>query len=231
MKNSVFLFIPAIFFFGNAVQAQKLQASDDKALFQVQVINAQNEPRGGEQILFLAASGGQPISGVSDALGKFEVLLPEGETYRIQIKSIGSDKKYGQFEVPRAEGEQLGELSVQIDFSETVFTLEGVQFNTNEATLLRPSFTVLNDLFEIMQRKPTLVIELAGHTDNTGTEETNQKLSSARAKTVRGYLIKKGIEPARIVAVGYGASQPVADNRTAAGRQLNRRTEVRITAE
>jgi len=82
-----------------------------------------------------------------------------------------------------------------------------------------------------MKLKETLVVEIAGHTDSTASAETNQKLSENRAQSVRNYLIKKGINKERITAVGYGETQPVADNGTEEGRQKNRRTEVRIIRE
>ena len=78
-------------------------------------------------------------------------------------------------------------------------------------------------------------IEIAGHTDNIGSEESNMKLSQARAEAVRNYLISKGIKPERITAKGYGDTQPIAYNTNPdgsdnpAGRQQNRRTEARIT--
>jgi outer membrane protein OmpA-like peptidoglycan-associated protein len=97
---------------------------------------------------------------------------------------------------------------------------------------LRPdSNKELNELAEYMNLKKTLVIEIAGHTDNVGAPESNQKLSEDRANAVKQYLVKKGIVAERIVAKGYGDSEPVADNNTASGKQQNRRTEVRVIAE
>lgn len=78
-----------------------------------------------------------------------------------------------------------------------------------------------------MKWKEDSKIEIAGHTDNVGNDNDNMILSQKRAETVKTWLVKKGIQPQRIIAKGYGASQPVADNSTE-GRQQNRRTEVRI---
>ena len=82
-----------------------------------------------------------------------------------------------------------------------------------------------------MQLKKSMVVEIAGHTDNVGNKDANQKLSEDRANSVRNYLIKKGITTERILAKGYGDTQPVADNSTDAGKQKNRRTEVRTIKE
>lgn len=72
-------------------------------------------------------------------------------------------------------------------------------------------------------------INVAGHTDSRGTDAYNQRLSERRAASVRNYLIQQGINPSMISAVGYGESQPVATNATAAGRQQNRRVEITVS--
>jgi outer membrane protein OmpA-like peptidoglycan-associated protein len=86
----------------------------------------------------------------------------------------------------------------------------------------------LEELVNYLKNKDGIRVEIAGHTDNVGNDADNTKLSQQRAETIRNYLIKKGISPTRVVAKGYGAAEPVADNDTDEGRQLNRRTEVRI---
>jgi outer membrane protein OmpA-like peptidoglycan-associated protein len=76
-----------------------------------------------------------------------------------------------------------------------------------------------------------MVVEISGHTDNVGNPADNMILSQDRANTVRNYLIKKGVESNRVTAVGFGDTKPVADNITSQGRQMNRRTEVKIIKE
>lgn len=68
-------------------------------------------------------------------------------------------------------------------------------------------------------------VEIGGHTDNVGSDESNMKLSHDRAKSVRNYLVKAGIKSERLEAKGYGETQAVADNETEEGRKANRRTE------
>ena len=68
-------------------------------------------------------------------------------------------------------------------------------------------------------------LKLAGHTDNIGSDENNLRLSKDRAESVKAYLVSKGANPSRIEATGYGESQPIASNKTAEGRQKNRRVE------
>jgi OOP family OmpA-OmpF porin len=69
-------------------------------------------------------------------------------------------------------------------------------------------------------------LESAGHTCSIGTDEYNQQLSGRRAASVKAYLVKKGVAADRIVSIGYGETKPMADNKTRAGRELNRRVEV-----
>ena len=73
--------------------------------------------------------------------------------------------------------------------------------------------------------KKNFSLKLAGHTDNTGSNELNMRLSKDRAESVKSYLVSQGANPSRIEATGYGENQPIASNKSAAGRQQNRRVE------
>ncbi len=73
-------------------------------------------------------------------------------------------------------------------------------------------------------------VSVQGHTDSVGTEAGNMRLSQKRAEAVRAYLVQKGVAADRLEAVGYGPTKPIATNKTAKGRALNRRTEFRILA-
>ncbi len=107
-------------------------------------------------------------------------------------------------------------------------TLKNIFFQTSKSELLSASFKELNILVDIMQKNEQIEIEISGHTDNTGTEKYNQKLSEARAKTVADYLISNGIESKRIVYKGYGNSKSITSNETEEGRSKNRRVEIKI---
>jgi outer membrane protein OmpA-like peptidoglycan-associated protein len=98
----------------------------------------------------------------------------------------------------------------------------------DKADLRKESTSELNHVVELMTEYPNMVVEVAGHTDNTGTAEHNMALSTERARSVLKYLVDKGIEKKRIVAVGYGMSKPLASNDTEEGKQSNRRTEFKI---
>ncbi len=96
-------------------------------------------------------------------------------------------------------------------------------FQTGSAKLLPKSYTALKQVVDIMQKEETLGLDIEGHTDNTGSDELNQKLSEDRAASVYNYLKDNGVSEIRLSSKGYGESQPKADNKTAAGRAQNRR--------
>ncbi|MEP7229755.1 MAG: OmpA family protein [Ginsengibacter sp.] len=105
---------------------------------------------------------------------------------------------------------------------------QNIFFATGSAKLLAKSFKSLKDVAQVMQDNPTYKIDVDGHTDNTGGNELNQKLSESRANSVKQYLVDNGVDQSRIVATGYGEDKPIEDNSTAAGRAKNRRVEMRL---
>jgi outer membrane protein OmpA-like peptidoglycan-associated protein len=104
--------------------------------------------------------------------------------------------------------------------------LYGIYFDSDSATLKSESEKTLGEILAALQAKPTLKLQIAGHTDSTNTDAYNLKLSQQRAEAVVAWLVKHGIAASRLTAKGFGKSQPVADNATAAGRALNRRVEL-----
>ena len=111
-------------------------------------------------------------------------------------------------------------------FEGASFTLVGVTFETSKAVLRPTSIPTLDEVAAKLLANPTVRVEISGHTDSTGNEASNVRLSQARAETVRQYFIDKGIAADRLTAKGYGSSRPVADNKTVAGRAENRRVEL-----
>lgn len=105
--------------------------------------------------------------------------------------------------------------------------LEGVNFELDSARLTLNAREVLDRVVRTLQGQPTLRVEIAGHTDSTGSASYNQRLSQERAASVRSYLVSAGIESFRLVARGYGETQPIASNETDYGRARNRRVEFR----
>lgn len=109
-----------------------------------------------------------------------------------------------------------------------VVRLNNLYFATDESEVLPQSYIELTKLERLLREHPSITIEIMGHTDNQGSVEHNQRLSEARAKAVVDYLVNHGINENRLQWNGYGKGQPVADNSTPEGRQLNRRVEYRV---
>ncbi len=108
------------------------------------------------------------------------------------------------------------------------FAMKSVQFNTAQATLKSVSLPVLDEVAGIMNKYPDYSLSISGHTDSVGDEASNQLLSERRAKTCYDYLVSKGVDPKRMSYVGYGETQPIADNKYKDGRETNRRVEFNI---
>jgi len=104
-----------------------------------------------------------------------------------------------------------------------------ILFGVGSAALKGAAFDEIARVAKVLNQYPQTTIMVAGHTDSTGGEALNQKLSEQRAEHVKNALVGEGVNPARIRAVGYGESKPVADNGSEAGRQMNRRVTILIT--
>lgn len=109
------------------------------------------------------------------------------------------------------------------------FAASNIYFATGKFVLLAKSFKGLDEVAKIMKNDPAMKIAIDGHTDNVGSDASNQKLSENRANAVRNYLVKKGVDASRITVTGHGEGSPIADNNTAAGRQKNRRVELTLS--
>ena len=106
---------------------------------------------------------------------------------------------------------------------------DNLTFKTGSATITNTSFKFLDDIAEYMKANPSFSLSIVGHTDNTGSDEYNQKLSEDRAESVKSYLVKKGVGEISITAEGKGESEPIADNNTPEGRDKNRRVVFSVT--
>jgi outer membrane protein OmpA-like peptidoglycan-associated protein len=126
-------------------------------------------------------------------------------------------------DLKNAEVERVGE-GIKITFA------SGILFDVNKSNLGAAATTNINDLARILAKYKDTNILIEGHTDNTGADDYNLKLSEQRAGSVSRQLKGQGIKGGRITTAGYGSQQPVADNSTADGRAANRRVEVAIFA-
>jgi len=127
-------------------------------------------------------------------------------------------------------GENEGCPAVGNDLRKKIeLAARNVFFETDKYALLSVSFKSLDEVAVILQQNPYLKLDIAGHTDNSGTPEKNQTLSEQRANAVLEYLqVKKAISKERLSALGYGATRPLTGNDTPEGRAINRRVEFRL---
>lgn len=228
MKKRKLLYILVAFLFTFNLFAQK--ADENNALLDAIVTDYSGKIRAGEKVSFQAHKTKKLINVTSDANGKFKVLLPKGDTYSVKLMSFDQDVVFSDIEVPNQAGIMAFDYHIKYELPET-YTLDEVYFDTGKATLKPSSYKSLNNLVKVLKANKKLVIEIGGHTDNVGSQETNKTLSQKRADSVKKYLISKGISSSQIQTKGYGDTQPVAYNDTADGRQKNRRTQVTIISQ
>jgi len=121
-------------------------------------------------------------------------------------------------------------LPANIKVNEKI-TLQNILFTASKSEILPESYPELNKLVDFMKAKPSMKIQIIGHTDKGTTSNFNQALSEGRANAVMNYLMSKGIQKHRLSAIGKGSTQPISDNETKEGRQKNRRVEIIIISE
>lgn len=168
--------------------------------------------------------------------GEYEIRLPGGHLYGVRAEANGRISESQNLDLRNITADQVidhKDFNLEpirvADIRENVtIVLNNVFFDFDKATLKSESFPELDRVVALMKEKPTLQIEIAGHTDATGPEQYNLGLSERRAKSVMKYIVSKNIEKERITVLFYGESKPVDSNETINGRRKNRRVEFKI---
>ena len=106
--------------------------------------------------------------------------------------------------------------------------IKGIEFDTGKATIRAASRPTLDEAAAVLKEYPKVRVLITGHTDNAGSRDLNMTLSADRAGAVKSYLVSKGVDAGRIETRGAGPDNPIADNKTAAGKQKNRRIEFKL---
>jgi outer membrane protein OmpA-like peptidoglycan-associated protein len=159
------------------------------------------------------------------------------ETDRARMAAAESDRLRQQAEQSQAQLRQqlLDQFNSILQTRDTarglIVNMSDVLFDTGKYTLRPGAREKLAKVSGIIMSHPGLKIQVEGHTDSVGGDEYNMQLSQNRANAVRGYLVEQGVQPGNVSAEGFGKTLPVADNSTAAGRQMNRRVELVVSGD
>ncbi len=204
----------------------KLKPTATEAAVRFFVVDKDNKPIEGIAISLTSPAGKKYYTEETDASGFAEALLPIGQTFELVYLSLGPRNVSAKVDVANKPNLNLKlTMRYKTDDFPNALVLENVEFASGKATLIGDSTLRLDSVVEYLTHKKSVKIEISGHTDNVGNKKTNKALSQKRAEAVRDYLVSKGIDAARIKAVGYGDAKPVAPNTTDEGRQKNRRIE------
>lgn len=208
--------------------ASKIKATKTEAAIKFIVVDKDKGAIKGIVISLTAPDGRKFYTTETDSEGYTEVLVPVGQKYSLIYLSLGRGEISASVPVTDEPNQNIKLTLRYKNYSpepEQRFVLDGVNFDTGKATIRAESFPRLDGVVEYMSHKPSVKIQISGHTDNVGNPKTNKTLSEKRAQACRDYLISKGIDGARIAAVGYGDERPIASNDSDEGRQQNRRIE------
>ncbi|MCZ4222684.1 OmpA family protein [Pedobacter rhodius] len=163
--------------------------------------------------------------------GQFLAVMPIGSDYLFNVNAEGYLFYSENFELKAGDINKPYQIEVYIEKIKQGgnVTLRNIFFDTNKYNLLPASIRELDLLIDFLNQNLSVNIEIQGHTDNVGDAKLNEKLSFNRANAVYEYLLKNDIDVKRLTFKGFGASKPIADNKTETGRKNNRRTSFIIT--
>jgi outer membrane protein OmpA-like peptidoglycan-associated protein len=205
----------------------KIEATPTEAAMKFTVVEKDKGPVKGIVIVLTSPTGEKYYTDETDDEGYGEVLVPVGQRYEVVYLNLGRKDVAANVTV---SNERKQNVKLTLRFTRLPppppFVLSGITFDTAKATLKPGSYDKLDVVAEFLTHKRSAKVEISGHTDNVGTAKSNKVLSQNRAQACRNYLVGKGLDGARITAVGYGAERPVASNDTPEGREKNRRIEV-----
>ncbi len=196
------------------------------------VIDADTKQPIGANINLIDNEKNSPIGDYrsNEATGNFLISLPSGKNYGLSVNVEGYMFHSENFNLP--DSAQFKEYFIKIELKKLTkgvkVVLKNIFFDYDKATLRPESYPELDRVVELINKNPKIKVEISGHTDSKGSDEYNLKLSQSRAKSVVEYLINKGIDSKRLIAKGYGETQPIDTNDTDEGRQNNRRVEFKV---
>ena len=196
------------------------------------VFDAKTLAKIGAKIELTDLATGKVVTSInSDKItGEFLVILNANKNYMLNVDQ--TDYLFYSDNFSLKENKSLEPFIIDVPLKKPEVNVEmklaNVFFDVDKFELKEESKAELDKLVLLMKKFPFMKIEIGGHTDNTGDKTKNTTLSLNRAKAVKEYLVKAGIEMTRLNAMGYGDTKPVADNKTAEGKAQNRRTVFKV---
>ncbi len=198
--------------------AEQARQQSEQARLEAQAARDQAQ----QQLVQAQTAQQQALAAQQAAVQQQQLLAQQAEQARAQAQQAEQQRQ-----------RLLQQLNQVLQTKDTakglIVNVSDVLFDTGKATLKQGAQLRLARVAGIILAYPDLKLEIDGYTDSTGTPEFNQKLSDKRAATVRDFLVSQGLSSGNVSARGYGESDPVASNKTAAGRQQNRRVELVVS--
>jgi len=169
----------------------------------------------------------------TDEEGNYLITLPVGKDYAFNVNRKGYLLYSESFPLGSQPSDSVYLIDIPLQPIETNANviLKNIFFDTKKYDLKPESIAELDNVLDLLKENPTMKIQINGYTDNIGKTSDNLTLSNNRAKSVVSYLASKGIAANRLLSKGYGATRPIADNKTEEGRAKNRRTELQVTSK
>lgn len=167
----------------------------------------------------------------TDEQGNYLITLPMGKDFAFNVNRKGYLFYSENYSLTKTVNDSTYEKNIALQPIEknATIVLKNIFYETGKFDLQPESLAELDKVVQLLNDNPTLKIEIGGHTDNVGTPASNNTLSNNRSQSVVKYLVSKGIVATRLTSKGYGATVPLADNNTDAGKAQNRRTVLKVT--
>ena len=216
---------------------QKKAASldDDQAILFVTLIDTKKIPDAGVVCRLEDKKRGHKVEGRTNSKGQIKDVVYKGGVYTISCDKFGRKITFDDpLRVKKTSRPLVHKevLQITVKFKpKRSYQIKGINFASGSAVIRPNPNKELDNLANVLEDNPNMEIMITGHTDSQGSKAYNIDLSRRRAANVRRYLIKKGIDPKRLSAKGYGPTKPIASNRTARGRAKNRRIMVEVIRE
>jgi outer membrane protein OmpA-like peptidoglycan-associated protein len=196
------------------------------------VFDAKTNNKIGAKVELYDLESGQLVTTVTSnkTTGEFLVTLKANKNYMLNVDQV--DYLFYADNFSLKESKKMEPFIIEVPLKkpdkDIEIKLSNVFFDTDKFDIKDESKLELDKLVNLLKKFPFMKIEIGGHTDNTGDKTKNKTLSQNRAKSVKDYLISKGIEPTRLSAIGYGDTKPIASNDDPKGRADNRRTVFKV---